>query len=264
MGDDIEAAIAPTFVVLESFTGELAAVRDPSSPVPGLDWSVEDLGRHVLSAARLYRRVAETDTPGWRDLTQGPAENARFMKELAPERGLDTITAALRDATTALHDTWAQHAPDDVIAWHGDLRLPVRTIAQLVLGDVLVHGWDLSRVTKHDWPLSRADALMAINGVTEVAPYFVDTDNARDFRGTYFIRLRRGSTYAFVFDRGTLTVNGAPPARVDCRISADPRTFLLTTFGRITPVRAAATGGVVAYGRRPWLAFRLVSLLRNP
>jgi hypothetical protein len=133
-----------------------------------------------------------------------------------------------------------------------------------VLGDVLVHGWDLSRVTKHNWTISRADALRAIEGVAEVAPHFVDAGNARDLRGTYCIRLRGGGTYAFEFDRGTLTVSGDAAGRVDCRISAEPRTFLLTTFGRVTPFRAAATGGVFAYGRRPWLAFRLVSLLRNP
>jgi uncharacterized protein (TIGR03083 family) len=264
MGDDIEATIAPTFAVLESFTGELAAVRDPSTPIPGLDWTVEDLGLHVLSAARLFGQTAETDTPGWRDLAQGPAENARLMRELAPERGLDEITAALREATSALHDTWAQHAPDDELAWHGDLRLPLRSIAALVLSDALVHGWDLSRATKRAWTISRTGALRAIDGVLDVAPYFVDADNARDFRGTYCIRLRGGSTHVFAFDRGTLTINANATGRADCRISADPRAFLLTTFGRLTPVRAAATGGVIAYGRRPWLAFRLVSLLRNP
>jgi hypothetical protein len=264
MGGDIETAIAPTFTVLESLTRELAAAPDASAPIPHLDWTVEDLALHILSGVRHYGNSAETDTPGWSDLEQGPAENARLMKELAPERGLDEITAALSEATSALHDAWSRHAPDDVLAWHGDLRLPLRGIAELVLGDVLVHGWDLSRVTKHDWTISRADALRALEGVIEVAPYFVDTANASDFRGTYCIRLRGGATYAFAFDCGTLTVNGNAAERVDCRIFADPRTFLLTTFGRLTPVKAAATGGVIAYGRRPGLAFRLVSLLRNP
>src|SRR5262245_40647815 len=238
MGGDIETAIAPTIAVLESLTREFAAAPDASAPIPGLDWTVEDLGLHILSASRHYSDSAETDTPGWHDLEQGPAVNARLIEELAPERGLDEITAALREAVAALHDAWAKHAPDDVLAWHGDLRRPVRTIAELVLGDVLVHGWDLSRATKHDWTISRADALRAMEGIAEVAPHFVDAENARDFRGTYCIRLRGGATYSFAFDRGTLTVDRNAAERVDCRISADPKTFLLTTYGRITPVRA--------------------------
>jgi uncharacterized protein (TIGR03083 family) len=264
MHADIEATIAPTLAVLDAFTDELGVVHDPTTPIPGLQWTVEDLGRHILSAARFYARSAAHGTPGWRDLEQGPAENARLMEELAPEHGLDAITAAIRDATSDLHEIWAAHAPDDELAWHADLRLPVRTISELVLGDVLVHGWDLSRATKRDWTASRADAVRAIDGIGVVAPNFVDTENARDFRGAYRIRLRGGNAYTFEFDRGTLTVSNDEPERVDCRISADPRAFLLTTYGRVTPVRAAATGGVIAYGRRPWLAFRLVSLLRSP
>jgi uncharacterized protein (TIGR03083 family) len=264
MAGDIEAAISPTFAALDAFTGELATVPDWSTPIPGLDWNVEDLARHVLSAARSYERGAESDTPGWRDLAQGPAENARLMEELALEHGGDEIIAALRATTARLHETWGRLAPEDVVAWHDDVRLPVRTIAELVLSDVLVHGWDLCRATKRDWTIYRADATRAIDGVAAVAPLFVDTDNARDFRGTFRVRLRGGGAYTFAFDLGELTVGEDEPERVDCRISADPCMFLLTTFGRVTPLRAAATGGVVAYGRRPWLAFRLTSLLRNP
>jgi uncharacterized protein (TIGR03083 family) len=264
MAGDIEAAIAPAFTALDALTDELAAVHDPSTAIPGLEWNVEDLARHILAAARSYQRGADAGVPGWRDLEDGPAENARLIEELAPEHGLGDIAAAIRATTARLHDTWAQRSPDDVLVWHGDIRLPIRTIADLVLGDALVHGWDLSRATKRDWPISREDALGAIDGITVVAPYFVDSDAARDFRGTYLIRLRHGGTYAFAFDRGALTVSTDTTERIDCRISADPRTFLLTTYGRITPLRAAAVGGVVAYGRRPWLAFSLLSLLKNP
>jgi uncharacterized protein (TIGR03083 family) len=264
MGGDMESAIAPTFAALEAFAGELGTVCDGTTPIPGLEWTAEDLGRHVLAGERFYAQSAESAISGWRDLTQGPAENARLMEELVPERGLEEITAAMHEAASRLHDAWSEHPPGDLIPWHADLRLPVETIAELVLGDVLVHGFDLSRATKRDWTISRADALRVMAGIVVVAPHFVDVENARDFRGAFQIRLRGGPAYTFAFDHGTLTVAGDPTARADCRISADPRTFLLTTYGRLTPVRAAATGGVIAYGRRPWLAFRLTSLLRNP
>jgi hypothetical protein len=41
-------------------------------------------------------------------------------------------------------------------------------------------------------------------------------------------------------------------------------TFLLLLFGRIDQRRALLTGGVLPWGRKPWLAQRMREVLRNP
>ena len=47
-------------------------------------------------------------------------------------------------------------------------------------------------------------------------------------------------------------------------ISADPATFLLVVYGRMPLGRALLRGGILAWGRRPWLSLRFKDLFFNP
>ena len=49
-----------------------------------------------------------------------------------------------------------------------------------------------------------------------------------------------------------------------CRISADPGTYMLVTYGRSGAVIPVLTGKITASGRRPWLGLKLPLLFRNP
>jgi hypothetical protein len=46
--------------------------------------------------------------------------------------------------------------------------------------------------------------------------------------------------------------------------AADPWSFLLVLYGRSGPLKPALTGRILAWGRRPWLAFTLPTLFRKP
>ncbi|MGH2736576.1 MAG: SCP2 sterol-binding domain-containing protein, partial [Actinomycetota bacterium] len=109
----------------------------------------------------------------------------------------------------------------------------------------------------------RGDALLVSAGLLPLLPYYVDPESSAEVQSAYEVNLR-GLRFALLFDRGTLTV--APPgaARPDCRIAADPVAFMLVSYGRISPVKPALTGKLLAYGRKPWLGLRLTSLLKNP
>jgi hypothetical protein len=53
-----------------------------------------------------------------------------------------------------------------------------------------------------------------------------------------------------------LEVTESDTGPVDCRLSMTPSTFLLVGYGRVPPLRAALTGRALAWGRRPFAAFR--------
>ncbi len=76
--------------------------------------------------------------------------------------------------------------------------------------------------------------------------------------------MRGDGALTFRFGDGSLTVDAFDTSPVDCRISADPESFLLVAYGRIGLVKPAATGKMLAYGRKPWLALTFKNLLRNP
>ena len=72
-----------------------------------------------------------------------------------------------------------------------------------------------------------------------------------------------GPRYVIRVADGTAEVRtvGGP---VDCVISADPVTYLLVVYGRMPLGRALLRGGMLAWGRRPWLGLRFKDLFFNP
>jgi hypothetical protein len=55
---------------------------------------------------------------------------------------------------------------------------------------------------------------------------------------------------------GAVSVERGRPHRADLHMSADPVVFLRNAYGLISDVRATLSGGVIVWGRRPWLAAR--------
>jgi hypothetical protein len=55
-----------------------------------------------------------------------------------------------------------------------------------------------------------------------------------------------------------------PPTSRHRDIGGSPQAILLILYRRLSPWRAALTGRVVAWGRRPWLAFSLADRFYLP
>lgn len=73
--------------------------------------------------------------------------------------------------------------------------------------------------------------------------------------------MRGGGRYHFAFSNGELTVGPPSSRRVDCHVSADPAALLPVIWGRRSQWPAIARGRLAAWGRKPWLGFRLSSLV---
>jgi hypothetical protein len=82
----------------------------------------------------------------------------------------------------------------------------------------------------------------------------VDPAAARRAAGVYHLGLRGDGDWTYHVHDGAVTVQRGRPERADVHISADPVVFLRNAYGRLSPARAALTGGIVMWGRRPWLA----------
>jgi hypothetical protein len=81
---------------------------------------------------------------------------------------------------------------------------------------------------------------------------------------SYEVRLRgNGPRYVIRVADGTAEVRAAG-GPVDCVISADPVTYLLLVYGRMPLGQALLRGGILAWGRRPWLSLRLKGMFFNP
>jgi hypothetical protein len=103
-------------------------------------------------------------------------------------------------------------------------------------------------------------------GVLPVVPHYVLAERAQP-RTRYDIRLRGPSDTRVIFtvaDGALLIERWTPGSGVDCHLFADPWAFLRVLYGRCGPLGAALTGRILAWGRRPWLAFTLPTLFRKP
>jgi hypothetical protein len=235
----------------------------PAEPhsVPGLEWNTIEVAAHELSVLRGYQRAATTGEPLWQSPTAGPAENQRLLDQTL-ERTPAELTGALASAGQAMRESL--ETADGLVPAFGSVECTPDVILGVNLGDVLVHGLDLSRALGRKWVLDAADAIAVLDAVVEILPAFVDTNAASGLTATYAVTLRNGPSFGFMFDNGELTIERNRPAHADCRVLASPVGLLLTSYGRVPVWRTAITGQVLAYGRKPWLAFRFTGLFLAP
>ena len=272
---DREAARAAIRAAAGRFTALLRATDDIERRAVGTDWTIAETAAHVsivltgLSAAIAGEPQA---------LTPDQYLEANFPTRLA---AANAATIAMVDHTVAerlaeLITAGAQRFLELVAAtdpemqcetpWYGPGR--TRTpdcLTALALSELTVHGHDIATGTGRPWPISAEHAKLIVGTMCpEMLPLVVRPEAGRGAAVTYEIRLRgNGPRYVIRVADGTAEARavGGP---VDCVISADPATCLLVIYGRMPLGRALLRGGLLAWGRRPWLGLRFKDLFFNP
>jgi uncharacterized protein (TIGR03083 family) len=237
---------------------ELVTTADAADPhVPATpEWTVTDTFGHVAMEPSRYHELAKGGGEWPRRAADLPAFNARQIAEL-PTRDRQQLGEKLLSDLDALLDTVAGF--DDVapmMFFDGDQRIRADVALGTLIGEFVVHGYDIARVLHTTWPIDAALAPLIIRGQHQVMPGWVNTTNSDGHTATYEFRLRGQEAYVYEFTGGRLTVNPAQPRPIGVHISAEPVTALLLSYGRVNPTRAALTGRILAWGRKPWLAPR--------
>jgi hypothetical protein len=261
--------------------GEAAAlvrsIRDPLRPGHG-GWNLAELAVHMLHVLDFevgtVRRDPVPAVNGFADLaayTVGyvVAEPSRDPPALADR--IEARAAEFAALTTGV-------GADVEYDWFGGARLPLSAVCAHIVSELLVHGWDVARAEGRRCTIARSDAIVAIDefmgplaaAIAEAGSFggaaaFVDPARAAGLRAVFDLRLADGPRRHLVFNRGELAITPPDPSRrVDCHLRADPATLLLVLWRRRSHWPAVARGQLTAWGRRPWLAGRLPSLIRTP
>jgi uncharacterized protein (TIGR03083 family) len=272
---DREAARAAISVAAGRFATLLRETDDIGHQAAGTDWTVAETAAHVSVV-----------------LAGFSAAMAGEVQALTPEQYLDADfpirLAATNAATIAMVDHTDPVRLADLIAagaqrflelaaatdpemecatpWYGPGRTrTVDCITALVLGELTVHGHDIATGTGRPWPIPAEHAKLIVGTVCpQMSPLVVRPEAGRGAPVTYEVRLRGdGPRYVIRVADGTAEVRavGGP---VDCVISADPVMYLLVVYGRMPLGLALVRGGMLAWGRRPWLGLRFKNLFFNP
>lgn len=195
-----------------------------------------------------------------------------------PERNLSALADRIDANATRLLERAAKAASaggsDETYSWVVQgVRLPVAELLCHSLNEALVHGFDLAQASDQTWVIERRHAALVCSGflvpvINQLDPRtLIDQKAGAGLRACYDVRLRSGDQAYFIVDNGTLSV-GTPSAnkhrKVDCHLLADPAALLLVLWGRIGKLKPILKGQLVAWGRRPWLAFALTRVARLP
>jgi hypothetical protein len=185
--------------------------------------------------------------------------NARLLVDF-PERDLGRLADLLPTSIEAFVEESGKRSDTERILTATGLSMTVPEMSTSLLGEQLVHGFDIARAVGRNWPISRQDALLVLSGSVSLMPAFVDREATRGLHVSYELRFRGGPRYRLAIDDGSATVSAAGE-KVDCWISADPVSFLLVGYGRIGQWGQAFRGRLVSGGHKPWLGLKFGRLI---
>jgi uncharacterized protein (TIGR03083 family) len=250
---------------------ELVEGVEPATPVPGLDWTVGDVLAHLVFGIEAYREMAlgtfdfagiEAAVTGSTSPRQRGERINRLLLGEAGERDIAALSSGLEEATSAFVAVAAEVDPDRWFpTWMG-YPMDVGAAAAGMLGEQLVHGFDIARSIRRRWVISPDSARLVHAGTADLIPHYVDPEAARGRALAVEIRIRGGVRYIVDISDGEAAVSSPPAHRdIDCTIDAEPTTFLLANYRRIGRIQPILRGRIRAGGRRPWRAGQLSRLL---
>lgn len=246
----------------------LDGATDMALPVPGLEWTVGETAAHLALANRLMADLASGQERLYGDGTPQSlaAANAQSLTEF-PERRAQPLAAMIVEQADLFLEA-VDRATSDATA-DRTLLTPLGPMDQGVLASYLLthmlgHGYDLARGVGRPHMINQARVALCLPFLKMAMPRVVDAVAASALTARYTVRIRGGEGFGVTFAGGTVEVLPDPPERSDCTILTEPVTFLLIALGRLGPWQAMARGGVLAWGRKPWLAPRFPTLFNAP
>lgn len=257
-------------------TAELLwSLRDPHVGVKNSEWAAGDVGAHLIVALRAFAAASRGDVEGLKPFIP---ETEVFFERLAtvtaatlviePERDPRALGQLLTEASEAFLSATAGLPADHVVPtpWYGSkASLPLDAATCLLLAEQLVHGYDVATTVDAPWPMRPAETCLVAGAVATMLPLVADPVAIQGKRATYDVRVRGGPRFLVRVADGKVTVEaGSPAGAVDCHLSADPAAFVLVAYGRLKQWGPIARGGLVAWGRKPWLGLRFRGLFVNP
>jgi uncharacterized protein (TIGR03083 family) len=262
----------------------LRSVNTEKRPEPVLGrWGLADIAMHLSQTWIAIPGLARADLSEVEAIVPGRGAGPSVARDVGqlgavtlsavaadPERDLGVLADRIETRSREYLAHCAEADPDLHRPWLlSGITVPPHVFTAHQLSETVVHGADIARAAGRPWRIEPAHAALVVRWfLFELLLYgapalIADPATLESVRGRYRFDIRGHGSVRMVFDeRGArLDVDSGHP---DCRMSVDPVAFLLMFFGRRGPVATAARGGLLAWGRKPWLALRLQKALPTP
>ena len=245
---------------LDGAVRRLAAVICPmpdlNQPLPGESlWTAREAIAHLVTAFDLYTEIA-TGTPS--PLTSFTAaafaeDNRRRIADVS-EADPTKLAFLLEDAAARFLAALRGQPGTRTIVWHAGMSVDLTALVELLLGEVLLHGYDIATACRAPWTIPASEVALVLAGYAPCYEPNVNPETTRGLTVAYEIELRDVARVVVRFVDGRYFLEPAGGGPVDCVISADPVAWLLVGSDRLDQWSAIALGLIEAGGDRPELA----------
>jgi uncharacterized protein (TIGR03083 family) len=248
--------------VLDQVANLVGGLPDLTTPAIAR-WNAEQTAAHLIGVCSAYLEIARGEGSPYTDLNRVAQINEQRMATITarkPSELADRLQS-LRPELAAVVDQ-----PDGEVPGHAGEPLLRSSAAARILGEALVHGWDIAQGAGRPWAMEPSDAALVFRSFLPFLPLFVDPVTTRGVTARFDVRLRKfpEARAVFAFQDGVLTVEGEPQGPVDCFLSGAPAPLILVVHRRVGLAGPILRGQMAAWGRKPWLGLRLVNFFDPP
>ncbi|MGI8815388.1 MAG: maleylpyruvate isomerase N-terminal domain-containing protein [Pseudonocardia sp.] len=247
------------------------------------EWDLVEVAVHLSQAwiavpglARADLSEVEAMVPG-RGAGASVAQSIDHLGEVTtravaaePERDPAVLATRIEARAKEYLADCARQDPDQYRPWLiSGITVPPAVFTTHLLNETMMHGWDVATAAGRPWPINPAHAALAVRWfllelLVHGAPELIgDPVKLAALRVRYLFDIRGHGRVRMVFDDAGARLDDEP-GTPDCRISLDPVAFLLLFFGRRRLVGTVARGGLMTWGRKPWLGLRLLAAVPTP
>jgi uncharacterized protein (TIGR03083 family) len=226
---------------------------DLSMMIPGFEWTVREMAVHLAGGIRRYAALAN----GEYDLSALTFDKklldarAKGLNADNPETDPKKLAEQIREGLEHFLTVTARVPADTSVSYYNGMRPNVAEIASVILGEPVIHGYDIGTAVGAPWPIDPEYSVLCLGGFQRlVYSAFFQADRAVGLDATYRVDIPgTESSIVRVVDGTCAEVPAAPSA--DCIISTDPVTAHLVYTGRISQWSAIALGRLSFSGARP-------------
>ena len=262
--DILAAARGGLALVVEECARLVETQPQTSIPIPGSDWTVRDAAVHLIGANHRHIAYVRGGATGSATLDKEHFDaRTRSQNHENPESDPKKLAGEMRDGFEQLVAATAAAPADQPIAYHAGLRPTLATLTSILLGEYLLHGYDVAGAVGQPWPIDPEHAALVVAAYRLAYGLMFQPEAAAGLQATYRINVPATDPFFVRVTDGTYEEIAAPPS-VDCTISCDPVTALMVQSGRIKQWPAIALGRLTFTGDRPEVGPRFADLFVFP
>jgi uncharacterized protein (TIGR03083 family) len=253
----------------ERFAALVESIEAPHALARGLQWTVAETSVHVLVSFSYYASCLRGETTFAAERAPGetlPAFVARQNRkhiDAEPERDPAKLAQRLRASIEEFVALARAVGPGANVTFAAGYTEESTTSVCTLIGELVVHGYDIARTTGASWDVDPAAAVLAVYSTSAALSLAIDPVAAAGKDINVEIRARGGTPFSIRVRDGRAW-SELPAATPDAHVSTDALAYLLVGYGRVPIAGPLLRGRILAWGRRPWVLLQLPKMFLSP